>query len=216
MRKFLPLFGVILVFSSCSWFNREQLEMNPEHIVQPEVMLFEGGNLEHWDIMGNPEGWQVADGILRSEGGRGGDWLKSKKQYDDFILRLEYRISPGGNSGVFVRCSEEGNPWETGYECQISNEQPPRDDLHCTGSLYGYVAVQHRPNESPEVWHRYEILCKGTRIMVWVDGLLTVDVDQSENETIQNKPLSGYIGLQDCHSEEGHWVEFRNVRIREL
>jgi len=216
MRKFIPLLGLFLIFSSCSWFNKEQLEINPEHVVQPEVNLLQDGNLEQWDIMGNPEGWQIVEGVLRSEGGKGGNWLKSKDQYDDFILRLEYRISPEGNSGVFIRCQEEGNPWETGYECQISNEQPPRDDLHCTGSLYGYVPVRFRPDESPEVWHRYEIMCKGTRIMVWVDGLLTIDVDQSENEAIQDKPLQGYIGLQDAHSPEGTWVEFRNVRIREL
>jgi len=216
MRNLVLSSVLILMVVSCSWFRDERPEINPEHVILPEVNLLSGGLDEHWDIMGNPEGWQLSDGVLRSEGGKGGNWIKSKREYDDFVLKLDYRISPGGNSGAFIRCAEEGNPWTTGYECQISNEQPPRDALHCTGSLYGYIPAEPRPDEAPSVWHRYEIICKGSRILVFVDGVNTVDIDQREHDEIENKPLSGYIGLQDCHSPEGHWVEFRNVRIREL
>ncbi len=178
--------------------------------------LYEDDDLDNWVIIGNPEGFTEMGDVLRSEGGKGGDWIRTKEQYGDFVLRLEYRVSPGGNSGVFFRCPEEGNPWETGYEAQISNEQPPRDALHCTGSLYGYVPANPRPDESPEVWHSYEILCKKSRIMVFVDGINTVDIDTAEVEALRGKPASGYIGLQDSHAGEGSWVEYRNVRIREL
>lgn len=203
---------IILTLASCTWFQREKRIV----LDQPFYPLSDRSISEHWVIMGNADGWSYSNGIIRSEGGRGGDWLRSRRTYSDFVLRLEYRVAPGGNSGVFIRCREDGNPWETGYECQISNEQPPRDELHCTGSLYGYVPVIQRPDESPNVWHRYEILCKGTRIMVFVNGIKTVDVDQNEMESTRNKPLSGYIGLQDSHTEAGKWVEFRNVMIREL
>lgn len=214
MRIFVISLVLMISLSSCSWFRSEDLQ--PEYPEQPEVMLFDGNDLDQWDIMGNPAGWMIVDGVLRSEGGKGGNWIKTKNQYSDFVLNLDYRISPGGNSGVFIRCAEEGNPWETGYECQISNEQPPRDPLHCTGSLYGYVPADPRPDEAPSVWHHYEIICKGARIIVYVNGIKTVDVDQSETAGIQNKPLSGFVGLQDAHSPEGHWVEFRNITIREL
>lgn len=208
----LMLIGVISLLPSCSWFLRKQdLQLN-----QPYENLSEGSIEEHWVVMGNRQGWSFSDGVIRSEGGMGGNWLRSRQTYGDFVLTLEYRVAPGGNSGVFIRCEEEGNPWETGYECQISNEQPPRDELHCTGSLYGYVPVAYRPDESPEVWHTYRIIAKGNRIIVYVDGIKTVDVDQREVSAIENKPLTGYIGLQDSHTAEGKWVEFRNVRIREL
>lgn len=178
--------------------------------------LYDENDLDKWVVMGDPAGFQEMGKILRSEGGKGGNWLRSKEQFSDFILRLEYRVSPGGNAGVFFRCTEEGNPWETGYEAQISNEQPPRDLSHCTGSLYGYVAVDPRPDESPEVWHKYQILCKQNRIQVFVDGINTVDVNINEVDALKTKPMSGYIGLQDSHAGEGSWIEYRNVYIRKL
>lgn len=200
-------------FASCGWDFFTRSTLTPDDIQNNYVSL---GSLGQWDIVGNPAAWSMVGGVIRCEGGMGDGWLRSKEQYADFSLRLEYKISPGGNSGVFIRCAADGNPWETGYECQISNEQPPRDALHCTGSLYGYVPVNPRPDESPDVWHTYEIVCKNKRIIVIVDGRKTVDVDQDNVDAIKDKPLSGYIGLQDAHSPEGHYVEFRNIQIRVL
>ncbi len=179
--------------------------------------LFAGEDLDAFDVVGNPQGFIIEQGgILRSPGASGGEWLRSKKQYSDFVLHVEYMISPGGNSGVFVRSAAEGAPWVTGHECQISNEQPPRDELHCTGTLYGTVAANPRPDESPEVWHTYEIHCVGSLITVIVDQQRTVNVDATEVEAIGDKALSGYVGVQDSHTGPEGWVQFRNIWIKEL
>lgn len=179
--------------------------------------LFTGQDLANFDVVGAQEAYAIGeDGILRSEGGKNGQWLRSKRQYSDFILHVEWRVSPGGNSGVFIRSAAEGNPWETGHECQISNEQPPRDDLHCTGTLYGTVPANPRPDETPEIWRTYEIHCVGPRITVIVDDLRTVDVDSAEVDAIREKPTAGYVGIQDSHTGPGYWVEYRNIRIKEL
>jgi hypothetical protein len=179
--------------------------------------LFTGKDLSNFDVIGAPEAYTIAaDGVLRSEGGKSGDWLRSKRQYSDFVLHVEWRVSPGGNSGVFVRSAAEGAPWETGHECQISNEQPPRDDLHCTGTLYGTVPATPRPDETPEVWRTYEIHCVGPLITVIVDDTRTVDVDSREVDAIRGKPTVGYVGLQDSHTAAGFWIEYRNVWIKEL
>ena len=89
--------------------------------------LFSGENLDGWTIMGDPAGWSVENGIIRSEGLQGGDWLRFNEPQSDFILKLDWKVSENGNSGVFIRAAEEGRPWETGYEIQISNE--PRDEF---------------------------------------------------------------------------------------
>ncbi len=216
MLKRLCLYCLLpLFFTSCSWMKFWEKSMEYDDI-QPEYeSLFDGKSLRHWVVMGNPEGFQVLDGVIRSEGGQSGDWLRSEKQYGDFVLQLEYRLSPEGNSGVFFRCQEDGQPWETGFECQLSNEQPPRDELHCTGSLYGLVPVQQRPDESPEVWHQCKIICKQERVIIFIDGVQTVNARMDTHDAIHNKPMKGYIGLQDSHTEEGKWVEFRNIQIRE-
>jgi hypothetical protein len=178
--------------------------------------LFTGKDLSDFDVMGAAEAYAVADGILRSEGGKNGGWLRSKRQYSDFVLHVEWRVSPGGNAGVFIRSAAEGSPWETGQECQISNEQPPRDDLHCTGTLYGNVPATPRPDETPEVWRTYEIHCVGPLITVIVDDTRTVNVDSREIDAIRDKPLVGHVGLQDSHTAAGCWIEYRNIRIKEL
>ena len=82
--------------------------------------LVSGENLDGWTIMGDPAGWSVKDGIIRSEGLEGGDWLRFNEPQSDFILKLDWRVSQDGNSGVYIRAAEEGRPWESGYEIQIS------------------------------------------------------------------------------------------------
>ena len=184
------------------------------------VLLFNGKNFNGWEIMGKKEGWAIKDGVIRSGGGQGGNWLRTKKKYRDFILKVEWRVSKEGNSGVFIRSgrdlalSPDGLRLITGYEVQISNAR--RDDSHCTGSLYGFVAVKPRPDEAADRWHRFEIRCQRNRITVKSDGLKCIDFDQSTDAQTKKKPLKGYIGLQDSHSPKGHYIEYRNIRIKPL
>ena len=56
--------------------------------------------------------WKLANGVLACTGERG-PWLRSLKQYGDFNLRLEYKLQPGGNSGVYVRVPHDGGPSRT-------------------------------------------------------------------------------------------------------
>jgi hypothetical protein len=175
--------------------------------------LFNGKDLSGWVVMGDPQGWKVVDGMIHSDAGKGGLWLRSEKEYGDFILKLEWKVSEGGNSGVFIRAKKEDAPWVSGYEIQISN--PRQDDSHCTGSLYGYVPVKKRPDESANKWHTFEIECRGPRIRVVSDGVECIDYDQSSGEKTRDKPLKGYLGLQDAHVGAGH-IQYRNIRIKAL
>lgn len=178
------------------------------------VPLFNGNNLDGWIVTGDPKGFSVRDGLIGSEGDTGGLWLRSARMYADFVLKLEWRVSIDGNSGVFIRCTEQGYPWETGSEIQITSV--PRDDMHCTGSLYGSVAVDPRPDESPNKWHEFEIRCEGPRITVLVDNVKVVDADSDTVDALKNKPRVGYIGLQDSHTLKYGYIQFRNIRIKEL
>lgn len=181
------------------------------------VHLFNGKNLDGWTFHREADDFKVSDGVIRSEFGGGAQLMYyTDKTFSDFELVVEWRVSAGGNSGVFVRAPKDGWPWETAYEIQISNEQPPRDDSHCTGSLYGYAAVQPRPDETPEKWRQFVITCKGETISVEVDGEKVVSFEQSSMEETKDKPLSGFIGVQDCHGPEGTWIEYRTIKVRPL
>ncbi len=181
------------------------------------IHLFNGEDLEGWHIQGSSEGFSVEDGVIRSVGGLGGDWMYwDVAEFSDFELVVEWRVSEDGNSGVFIRVPPEGQPWVTGYEVQIVCETHHREDHHCTGSLYDYVAVDPRPDETPEVWREFVIRAEGDHIQVFWEGEQIIDYDQSTQERTQDKPLSGFIGVQDSHAAEGTWVEFRTIKARPL
>jgi len=212
VSRLFSIVAAILWLTSCSWFDFSRSKVTVDEVQKPLVSLFDG-SLDRWVAMGDRAGWTVVDGAIH---GQGNSWLRSQNEYTDFSLTLEYKVSAGGNGGIAVRCADAGNPAETGLLCPVSNEQPPRDELHCTGSLYGAVKGDYRPEETPDVWHRCEILCKGNRIMFFIDGRKTVDVQQDSVEAIRNKPLQGYIGLQASNAGEGTSVEYRTIQVREL
>ena len=179
------------------------------------VPLFNGKDLSGWKVMGKEAGWTVKDGVIHSDAGKEGHWLRSEKEFGDYILKVEWKVSAGGNSGVFIRCTDKDSPWVTGYEIQISN--PKQDESHCTGSLYSYVPVKNRPDESAGKWHTFEIECLGSVITVKSDDVVCIDkFDQSKDEKTKNKPLQAFIGLQDAHAGAGNTIEYRNIRIKEL
>ncbi|MBI4580511.1 MAG: DUF1080 domain-containing protein [Planctomycetes bacterium] len=175
--------------------------------------LFNGKDLEGWKITGKPEGFAVKDGVIRSDSNQGGDWMHTPRTYTNFILRVEWRVGMGGNSGIFVRAQEGRFPWLSGTEIQISNEY--RDPPHCTGALYGMAAVSPRPDERATVWHETEIHCDGYRMKVFCDHVPVVDVDARNVPVLAGRPLTGFIGLQDSHNRES-WIEYRKVLVKEL
>ncbi|MGQ9650610.1 MAG: family 16 glycoside hydrolase [Phycisphaerae bacterium] len=185
----------------------------PDPSTEGFVQLLNGKDFTGWTIVGDPKGFWFTDGILRSESGKGGMWMRTNRKYRDFILRVEWRIGEDGNSGVFVRAAAEGHPWETGSEIQISNE--PRDIAHCTGSLYGTVAVDPRPDETADVWHMFEIHCRGYHYTVFADNIPVVDVDARTIPALAAKPLEGCIGVQDSHNRTSY-VEYRGIWVKEL
>lgn len=65
-------------------------------------LLFDGKMLNGWKATGNPEGWAVEDGAIACLA-RGGGYLYSEEQFDDFVLSIDYKIAPRVNSGIFFR-----------------------------------------------------------------------------------------------------------------
>lgn len=163
-------------------------------------------------FIGGNAGWSydANTGILRHDSTAPSDWLHFTGEYGDFLLRLDYRLSENGNSGVFVRSAATGYPWVTGSEIQLTHE--PRPPIQSTGALYDRIPAEPAADATHSVWHRMEILMIAGRIRVKVDGVTTVD----EPDVRLSHPSiawseRGLIGLQNSHVA-GH-VEFRNIRI---
>lgn len=206
--------GIVPLLMACA-AHTAPVQLEPDE--DGYLHLFNGEDLSGWWIHSKKGDFQVKDGIIRSDYGGGAElMLYTEREFGDFELVVEWRVAARGNSGVFFRAPKEGWPWQTAYEVQISNEQPPRDDAHCTGSLYGYAAVNPRPDETPEQWREYVITCNGNHITVKVDGVQVIDFDQSTQDDTKDKPLKGFIGVQNCHGPEGTWIEYRTIKVKPL
>jgi len=133
----------------------------------PERDLLANG-LADWQQIGGREGsWKFEDGILYTAGGDGG-WLSTRREYGNFKLELEFRVPPGGNSGVFVRAPHEGNPAYEGMEIQILDDYAEQwaklRPSQYTGSIYDVQAPSKRATKKANEWQKMIIVCNGPRV----------------------------------------------------
>ena len=139
-------------------------------------------------------------------------YLWSEKQYGDFSLDVEYKIPPGGNSGIFVRVKDPKDPVETGIEVQISDTHGKKEvGPHDCGGIIGTIGPSKNMAKPADQWNRMIVTCRGKRLVVEFNGQKVVDVDL-EGTSRSDRPLVGYVGLQD----HGLPLRFRNVRIKQL
>ncbi len=208
------------------------------------VLLFDGTTSEGWRGYKNdhfPSAWQIEDGTIhmigsgRGEAGdkEGGDIIFDK-QYQNFTLSLEWKISEGGNSGIFYLGEEELDfIWKTAPEMQIlDNEKHPdaklgTDGNRQSGSLYDLIAAKPQNANPVGEWNKIEItVYKGT-VVHTQNGVNVVEYHlwtPEWNEMVAGSKFpklnkewadvasKGYFGLQD-HGDD---VWFRNIKIKEL
>ena len=174
-----------------------------------------------WQQIGGQEGaWHFEDGVVSVKDG-GGGWLATCRQYENFALSVEFRVPPGGNSGIFLRSPLEGDPAYTGMEIQVLDDYADQwSDLEpdqYTGSIYGIQAPADRVSKTAGQWQKMVIIARGTRIQVGLNGTKIIDTDLTyySHRADTHPGLArqrGYIGLQN----HGSRIEFRNIMIREL
>jgi len=186
--------------------------MQPKEEFKP---IFNGKDLTNWTLE-NAGGFEVVDNELITRSTGAGNDIFSDQHYGNFILRLEFMLSEVGNSGVFIR-RNPSVPGD-GFEVQLLAPWTPwRDDLHCTGSMYGHVAVTNRPDETTGLWYKMEIKCDRNIITVSVNDTVTTMANIDTVKTMANKSFSGVIGLQGNHAgETEQFAKFRNIYIKDL
>lgn len=182
------------------------------------VSLFNGENLDGW-TGGN---YSVEDGLLVCPE-QGGGFIRSEKQYADFIFRFDFRLPPGGNNGAAIRTPEGGHPSRDGMEIQILDDYAEQyaklSPAQFHGSIYGVVAAKRGALKPAGEWNHEEILADGPHIKVTLNDQVIVDANLDEvtdEELVKKRPgvksASGYIGFIG----HGSRVEFRNILIKEL
>ncbi|HNV00218.1 MAG TPA: DUF1080 domain-containing protein [Verrucomicrobiota bacterium] len=161
--------------------------------------LFNGKDLSGW-VGVNDTKFDVVEGNLRLVGGMG--WLRTEKQYRDFVLEFEWRaLVPQYDSGIFIRAGLEGKPWpKDGWQVNLRYDA-------LGGLVKGTRPVV--PSETPRLplnqWVKFRIEVKGKQITLDVDGERAWASDALD-------AIEGYLGIQ----AEEKAFDFRNIRIRPL
>ena len=183
--------------------------------------LFDGKTLNGW--AGAVENYEVVDGAIRCKPGKGGV-LRTLKEYGDFIVRLEFKVPPGGNNGLAIRYPGEGDTAYVGMcELQVLDNESVKysalDPRQYHGSAYGMSPAVRGYQRPTGEWNFQEVTVVGPTIKVELNGNLILDTDLSQvTEFMANSPHPGKERTQGFFGFAGHNdpVEFRNVRIKEL
>jgi hypothetical protein len=181
--------------------------------------LFNGHDLTRWEGGGDDAAkcWKVEDGMLVCTGEKG-PWLRSKDQFDDFNLRLDYKLKPGGNSGVYCRVPLDGahnarKDGPAGTEIQILDDADKRyadiKPYQFCGSVYAIAPARQQVGRAAGTWNTLEINCRGMSYRITHNGIVVVDATEDEFTELKTRQVRGFLGVQN-HNEH---VWFRNVRV---
>ena len=237
-RPFPTLFVFVVVTCSVARLFADEPDETPTFVLHPIgklsaeeikegfVSLFDGKTLDGWQ--GATKTYKVENGVLVCKK-HGEDEritnqnLFTTKQFDDFVLRFEYKLEPGGNNGVAVRTPLEGRPSRMGIEVQLLDDYAERyknlAPHQYNGSIYLLAPAKRGHLNRAGEWNRAEIMFNGRHAKVTLNGEVIVDVNLDKLDYKKYLDLSkgrtrkrGYIGLLG----HGSRVEFRNIRIKEL
>ena len=165
-----------------------------------QMTLFDGSSLDGWATSGDAN-WSLVDGAVEATSGNG--HLISENSYSDFVFTLEFWVDDPANSGVFIRCADRDaiGP-DSCYEVNIYDQR--EDQTYRTGGIVNFAAPTVQIDAGGQ-WITYEIRAEGTRLLVTLNGTVTVDI---EDNTYSDGPFTLQYG--------SGVVKFRNVQIQRL
>jgi hypothetical protein len=199
-------------------------------------LLFDGETTAGWrgyNAEAFPaQGWEVRDGnLVVVEGGGGGD-IVTEDQFTDFELSLEFKVTPGANSGIFFGAIDQpGKPmWNSAPEYQILDDAAYLEDdadmsTHLTAHNYDLHSSSETAVKPTGEWNVAKIVVHRPHVEHWLNGIKMVEYELGSaawEELVAaskfgvypeyGRVTPGHIGLQD----HGNELWFRNIKIRPL
>jgi Domain of Unknown Function (DUF1080) len=241
-NKLFVSIASLAILAACN--NSDSKTSTPTAEIKPAtgdtsgwVSLFDGTSIAGWHAYGKGTAtgrWKVADGAVSidtTQKGEGGD-LTTGEEYDNFDLKLEWKISANGNSGIIFYVNEDTtkyhNTYETGAEMQVlDNDGHPDGKItkHRAGDLYDLIKCNKETVKPVGEWNEVEIKSKDGKLDFYLNGTNVVSTtmwDDSWKAMVaasKFKSMPGFgtykkgrIALQD----HGNLVWYRNIKIKKL
>lgn len=204
--------------------------LTPAERAQGWRLLFDGKTTTGWrgyKLTSIPPGWQVVLGAL-TRVASAGDIVTTEK-FANFELALEWKISAGGNSGIFYRASEDDDAiyWNAPEMQVLDDERNPdgRSRLTAAGADYAIYPAPAGVVKRAGEWNAVRLVVNGNHVEQWLNEQKVVEYEfgsldweaRVKKSKFAPHPhygrnATGYIGLQD----HGDWVAYRNIKIRVL
>ena len=232
MMKHLVVIGAILCVA-CAGFAGEAAEKAEEKSLHPDVSDWQPLFKPDLSNADKPDGvWTFEDGVLTASEDK---CIWTKRDYDNFVLDLEFKTAEGTNSGVIVYCSDPGNWIPNAVEIQIADDFAEKwanspKTWQC-GAIFGHKAATESVVKKPGNWNRFTIKCVDKQIDVILNGKHINSMDMSKWTSAKTNPdgseipawlskpkaelpTKGRIGFQGKHAGAPIW--FRNIKVKEL
>jgi hypothetical protein len=225
----------IVTMISCQNKTIKDNKLTREEKKQGWRLLFDGQTLNGWRpyLHNTTATWVVEDGTLKGLG-KGSDstgYIISEDQFENFELKLEWKIAPRGNSGILYMVVEDPaykTPYETGPEYQVIDElgwPEPLEEWQKTGANYGMHVATNKELKPVGEWNTTAIIVNNGHVEHWLNGMNVVEYElwtDEWKELVANGKWKdypayglakkGHLVLQD----HGSNVWFKNIKIREL
>ncbi len=224
---------------ACSGPSNQQNILSDQEKKDGWSLLFDGKTLGGWHLFnrGNiPSAWSADSGSLvcnpHAKNVKHGD-LVTDREYENFDLVFEWKISHAGNSGMFINVQERpelATTFSTGPEYQLLDDKNMeadylKDSSHKAAAIFGVIPNKSQSIPKPGEWNQSRILQQNGKLTFWLNGIQTVEVDLKSDEwkklvaasTMSHFPefgiaTKGHLAVQDWTNG----VSFRNMKIKEL
>ncbi|RYU86490.1 DUF1080 domain-containing protein [Mucilaginibacter terrigena] len=244
--SFLLLAGIITVTacnSSVKNNNATDTTTVPNDSTTTDITpLLQDSTLSNWHNYGKTtvgKAWKLKDGLLHLDASKKADWqsaeggdIVTNDEYENFHLKVEWKISRAGNSGIMFYVHEDTAkyqyPWQTGPETQIADNKENEDGKlikHRAGDLYDLISISKEVVKPAGEWNKTEVIANKGQLDILVNDekvLSTTMWDDNWKKLVAGSKFKewpgfgtykkGHIALQD----HGADVWFRNVEIKKL
>lgn len=245
MKTLFLAVAASVVIAGCSNTKQSSMNSNSNNTASANetgfVALFDGKTTTGWHTYGKQgigKAWKVADGALYLDAAAKKDWqtaeggdIVTDAEFDNFHLKLDWKVAPGGNSGVIFYINEDLSkyqyPWQTGPEMQVLDNAAHNDAKiikHRAGDLYDLITAKETVKPAGE-WNSAEIIANNGNLQFFLNGQQTLQTtmwDDAWRHMVAGSKFKsmpdfgtykkGRIALQD----HGDNVWFRNIRIKRL
>ncbi len=196
IQKYILLVSIIVGLTNSNSLWSQNTKKNGDFI-----SLFNGKDLNDWVTMGTPGSFIVKENTIYTTGKHPyPSWLRSKKEYENFILRFSYKTNGWYEGGVLLHAPIDASRLKTGFKIHLRHDQHDHA-LRSSGAIYDVAAPLSISSSSSKEWNQYEVICNWPTLRVTMNDTIIHDIDMNKNPALSYRSHRGFIGIQNiCNS----------------